>query len=458
MYMSRKWTPGRLAWLALLLLGVGGAAGLIPSPAYAGDWMQISCVNPSGSSAPSEGWTSVVSGDPGYGSDNSTSCASGSPMYGILSTDAAAPVDAGENLQYTPPGGSMLVGGSVDVNLFADGYGYNASGTAVLYTPSLSYDGGDVFFQCAYGLAACSSGSDPHDFSGVLALPVNRGGNFYLGAGCGGDAGESCNEGGSNGAWALVQLQWAHFLLFNGSSPTASAFGGSLLSPDAYGTADVSFTASDPSGPGVYNVTVKLGGNTVYDATPDTESGHCAPVGTDSASGALMFDYQQPCPTSEFVDVPIDTAELPDGEQQLTVAVTDAAQNTSTVLDQTITTRQAGTGTVSTPAPPARARRIKAKLLISWRYSGNTTRLLGIKARGLPHDAKISIRCTGHGCPRHSARTAKATRVKRLWSALAGEVLGAGDREVFTITAPGRSPERIEVLIRDDKGPLAKVL
>ena len=227
------------------------AAGALPvsmlgaSAAYAGQWIQVSCVNPDQSAAPSQGWTGSAGGGTGDGSNNSTNCAPGSPMFAELSTAVAAPVGAGETLQYTPPAGSTLAGGNVDVSLYADGYGADASGTAVLYTPSLAYDASNVFFQCAAQLTPCANGTS--DFSGVLALPAGRGGNLYVAAGCGGIPGQYCNVGGSNGAWALVQLWWADLLLANTSSPAASGFSGSLLSPNAHGTSDLAFTATDPN-------------------------------------------------------------------------------------------------------------------------------------------------------------------------------------------------------------------
>jgi hypothetical protein len=51
-----------------------------------------------------------------------------------------------------------------------------------------------------------------------------------------------------------------------------------------------------------------------------------------------MFDWPQPCPQAESVDIPVNTSTLSDGEHNLKIIVTDAAQNVSTVLDQTITT------------------------------------------------------------------------------------------------------------------------
>jgi hypothetical protein len=310
--------------------------------AQAANWMEVSCENPDQSAAPSESWTSFAAGG-GYGSNNSTSCGPGSPMFAILSTAAAVGVGSAETLQYTPPGGSTLVGGSVDVSMYADGGGYNASGTAVAYTPNYAYDGSDVFFQCASGLPPCANGT--YDFAGVLGIPANRGGNLYLSAGCGGHEGYACNSGGSEGAWSLVRLWWANLLLSNGATPAASGVSGTLLSPGARGTQELAFTASDPGGPGVYVVSAQVDGKTLYSATPDTNGGKCVPVG--SSGGALMFDYSQPCRASESVDLPIDTASLADGQHTLKVTVQDAAQNASVVYDGAITTKNAPANTAA---------------------------------------------------------------------------------------------------------------
>jgi len=121
--------------LACAVLYVASMTVLLSSTdAQAANWMEVSCVNPSQSAAPSEGWSSFAAGG-GYGSNNGTGCGPGSPMYAMLSTDAAVGVGSAETLQYTPPGGSTLIGGSVDVSMYADGYGYGASGTAVAYSP-----------------------------------------------------------------------------------------------------------------------------------------------------------------------------------------------------------------------------------------------------------------------------------------------------------------------------------
>ena len=328
--------------LACTILTLTATASILAgaSPAYAGNWMEVSCENPNQSAAPSQGWTSFFAAG-GNGSNNNTVCGPGSPMSAILSTNAGVAVGSNETLQYAPPSGSTLNGGDVDVSLYADGYGADASGTAIVYSPEFAYNGSNVVLQCATGQPPCSNGTN--DFGGVLDLPTGRGGSVFVSAACGGEGGQACDEGGSNGAWSLVQLWWANFLLSSGATPSASGVSGTLLSPGARGTQELTFTAADPGGPGVYTTTVQVDGRTLYSGTPNTNGGACVPVGT--SGGALMFDYSQPCRASESVDLPINTTTVADGQHTLKVTVEDAAQNSSVVYDSTITTDNAPTDT-----------------------------------------------------------------------------------------------------------------
>ena len=305
----------------LLLLGLSAQC------AYAGEWMQVTCLNPDQSVAPFEGWWSFADGA-------SASGGAGCGGFGLLSATQAAPVGTEALLYYQPPSGSTLAGGTVDVTMSAYGSGVNATGTAIAASPT--EDDSDIILECALGRGGCGNGA--YAYSGTLSLPANRGGEFYLWAGCDGVSGYSCDTGaGPVGAWSEVQLWWADMLLSNDSLPSASGFGGGLLSGQKItGTASLTFTASDPAGPGVYTVSVLIDGTAVYSATPNANGGECVPVG--NSAGALMFDYQQPCLASEPVDLPISTAALPDGQHDVKVIVTDAAQNSATVLDQTITT------------------------------------------------------------------------------------------------------------------------
>ncbi len=439
--------------LTCAAVAVAMVVGLViaAEQARAGEWMQVSCVNPNGSAAPSDGWSSFTTGMPEVASNSNTRCTPQVPMTASLSALAPAPVGTAEVMAYQPAAGSTLVGGTVSVSLVADGAGYSASGTAVLYEPAYQYDGSDVFFQCASGLAPCHNATN--DYAGDLSLPSGLGGNFYIAAGCGGAAGYRCDSGSRYGAWALVQVRSARFLLSSSAAPQATSFGGSVLQPGVGGRGHLVFTASDATGPGVYAVTVRVDGATVWSGTPNTNGGHCVPVGSDPGSGALMFDWQQPCPPTEVVDVPVRSGGLHDGRHELSVTVTDAAKNTSTVLDQTITT----SNPTLTPVPRSR-RSVHARFLISWRWRGLRTTVRAISVRRLPRGARVAVRCRGRGCPTLRPRVARAGSVRPLLGALQGRRFHAGDRLLITVTAPRRRPERIEILIRNDKLPSARLL
>jgi hypothetical protein len=437
---------------AVLLVGA--------SPARAGTWIQVSCVNPDGSAAPNQGWSGFAQGSPGAWSSNNSDCAPGQPMGATLSSDTAVPVDSDEYLEYEPPASSSLVGGTLDVNLVADGYGtdaasppnVNAVAVAALYEPNLVASPSNLFYQCVAWLAPCPGGGGRLDYSGQITLPGNRGGKLYLQAECAeGNPGASCNTHAYENAWALAQVVWAHLLLLSNVSPQGTQFSGSALQKNARGIAHVVFTASDPGGPGVYSVTVSIDGRPVWSGTPNTNGGACVSVGSDS--GSLMFDSSQPCLTTEVVDAPVPTGGLPDGRHELAVNVSDAAQNTSTVLDQTITTSNPQT----TPVPRS-ARAVHARFVISWSWAGNNTTLRSIRVEKLTKRANVSVRCLGRGCPRLRIKSASAHRVGKLLSRLGGKRFRTGDKLRLTVTARGRTAERIELRIRTNRLPSARLL
>ena len=89
-------------------------------------------------------------------------------------------------------------------------------------------------------------------------------------------------DGGGNGVNAQTAIYAADIELANSSTPAATGFAGSLLASAASGTADLTFNAQDPEGPGVYRVSVDVDGNAVYQGTPETNGGRCASIGVDS--------------------------------------------------------------------------------------------------------------------------------------------------------------------------------
>jgi hypothetical protein len=439
--MSRR----ALAGVALVL----GALALAAGPASAGSWVQVSCVNPDGSAASSEGWTS--SGAlAGYGSSNSVRCGPGAPMFGTLSAQASVPVGANETLQYAPPAGSTIAGGTLNVAFEADGGGTNASGTAVLYEPGFTYPD-DVLFQCAAGLAPCSPGSN--HYSGALTLPADAGGDVYVSAGCGGAAGQSCTRGGSDGNVSSVLVLSSRMLLSNSAVPGATDITGTALGKGVRGTAHLLMTASDPNGPGVYAVTVALDGRPVYAGTPNTNGGACVSLGTDPSYGAPMFDRQQPCPAVEQIALPVPTGAVSDAQHELTATVVDAAGNQATVLDQFITT----SNPQLTPAPRGK-RRVHMRFEIGWRFTGSHTRLIKVSTERAPPRGRVTVRCLGIRCPRLTVTSGAARHLKRVIGSLLAARFRAGQRLLITVTAPRLRAERIELLIRDGRQPSARLL
>lgn len=432
----------------MLIMAAVGA-----QPAHAGTWMQVSCVNPDGSAAPSEGWTQSASGPANGGGIASTQCAPGTPMVAELSVLSAAPANSTELLTYQPPVGSALVGGSVDVNMSADGTGTDANGAAVarseLFEPVIS---SSPFFQCVAGFKICSASAP--DYSGLVNLPDDAQGNLIAAVTCAANDGTTpCDATPNNNVWAQVQVAWARLLLSSSVSPTGSGFSGSALQPGVSGIAHLVFTAAESSGPGIYAYSVAVDGQTVSSGSPNADGGRCVPVGTDPGTGALMFDYQQPCLTSEVVDVPVPTAALPDGSHEMAVTLTDAAGNTSTVFDQNITTSNPQT----TPRPSGPGA-LHAQFTISWRWSAATTLLRSIRVRGLPRNARVRVRCVGKHCPRLGFAAKGPRKVHSKLRTLAGRHLRAGQTLLITVTARHHRAERIALDILDGHKPSARLL
>jgi hypothetical protein len=426
----------------------------VPS-AHAGTWMLVSCVNPDGSAAPSDGWSGFAQGQVTIGDGNNTHCAPGVPLAAELGNEVAAVNGQSQVLQFTPPAGSTLVGGALSVHLTAyGGHPEAAAAEANVLEPQDTIDASDAVFLCVDQSGCGSADAANAAYTGPLTLAADRGGNLYVTAICTALSGFNCDTPveGNDGFWALAQVSSAHLLLSNIAAPQGTGFSGSALQRNARGVAHVVFTASDPGGPGVYTVSAAVDGTPVYSGTPNTNDGSCVPVGTDT-TGALMFDSAQPCPATEVVDVPIPTSGLSDGAHELSLTVTDAAGNSSTVLDQTITT----SNPKATPTPTGR-RTPHALFVISWRWNGARTLLRSIAVRRLPRRGHIGVACAGRRCPKLTLRAVTVAKHARLLRELTGRRFTAGNRLFITVTAPHLAAERIQLQIRTGRVPQARLL
>jgi hypothetical protein len=112
-------------------------------------------------------------------------------------------------------------------------------------------------------------------------------------------------------------------------------------------------------------------------------------------------------------------------------------------------------GPITTPIPlPKPLHRLKVRMLLSWNWRHGTTWLDKATIGRFPARMRLTIRCTGRGCGHPRTVTARGGRaVNRLLRALAGRRYRAGDVLHITFTAPGRTPERAEVIIRDGRKP-----
>jgi len=333
---ARNATPGPRAVLAAALVAaaflVGGSAALSVSPAWAGTWTQMVCYA-NGNPAPIEGMTPVSVGTAAVASDRCSDESGG--LVALVSSATSVPAGTASSWTYTAPGGSVIAGGTISLQLYAP------NGVAYVSTPTAASS--DILASCSTGGTCGSSGALTE------AIPISHPGgtHIYAIAECTG----SCPAGGGGaGLDAQVNVFAMFVQLTNNAVPTGTSFAGGLLTPGAAGTQPLTFTAADPGGPGIDVVTVTVDGKTVYSADPDNNGGECAPVGKD-ASGVNEWLYAQPCVASVNASIPVDTTQFADGAHHLVVSVGDAAGNTATVLDRsiTITNHPASTPPPSTP-------------------------------------------------------------------------------------------------------------
>jgi len=313
-----------IAALASVLL----VLALSAASAQAGTWTLLSCRQPDGQPAPTDGWSTSANGGVGADSGDTNSCASGGALTAMTSGEAPQGAYEGPEWVFTAPPGSTIAGGTITATLSSP------HGQAWLATPTSTYDAANVIANCQYNLPCGEDGS----YTGAFPITHVGGTGLYAVAVCVGpyEGATTCPADG--GIDAAVSVSSAAIELANDATPAASGFGGTLLSPNAQGTQELTFQASDSGGPRVYLVVVQIDGNTVYSGTPDNNEGRCVAIAR--SAGTLVFDHSQPCRTSESVDVPVNTATLPNGAHTLKVTVEDAAQNTSVVYDGQITTLQ----------------------------------------------------------------------------------------------------------------------
>jgi len=431
-----------LCAVALLCVGAGHAR--------AGTWTLVGCTQPDGAPAPTDGWTAGWwAGGPTPGSGDLNSCATpGGALIAASSQNGAAGAYTGPEWVFNAPGGAAILGGSITATLVAP------QGEAWIGTPGPAYDGADVIANCQPGSASCPNGATE---SGTFPISHPGGTSIYAPALCVSSS-LACPATGGTGVNAQVAITQSEIELSVDATPTGRNFSGSLLSRGASGTADLVFTASDPGatggfGPGIYGVTVELDNRIVYTGVPDTDRGRCVPLGTDPATGGLIFDRGQPCAPLAKLRIPVATSALSDGRHQLLVTMSDAAGELGTVLRRSITTSNPLT------SPTVRRRgEVGAQLTTGWTFAGAHSRLDSVRVSPLPARSSVSASCSGSRCPSLRPNHVVVGRLSQLWSALKHATFHAGDRLQLTIRERHLRPEVIEFRIRPGRRPTLRLL
>ena len=120
----------------------------------------------------------------------------------------------------------------------------------------------------------------------------------------------------------------------------------------------------------------------------------------------------------------------------------------------------------STPAPlvivttpvPRTPGTIHARFVIRWGWDGRRIVLRSIRARGLPRRAHVALGCTGPACPHIMGRAAGRGYIVALLRRLVGRRFAPGDVMSITVRAPGLRREPIQLRIRRQRVPLARLL
>lgn len=197
--------------------------------------------------------------------------------------------------------------------------------------------GEDFVSGCVYTLGCRGVGNtnEPLALANKIQVPeANLGGShLYINASC---SSASCpsDAGDEQGHAVVVYVYATDIALEEQSVPTVGNLSGELATEeDLSGTASLFFNASDP-GSGVYKEIVSVDGE-VLDSQIVDETTLCKEVPVPAEDGPAFLSAQ-PCPSSANGQVSLETTKLANGAHHLTVEVTDAAGNATTVLSKTI--------------------------------------------------------------------------------------------------------------------------
>jgi hypothetical protein len=348
--------------VCVVAVAIGLAGPASAATAQAGEYHVYSCRTPSGEIAPADGWSGSETGTEAVAEDT-CSQAGGALIAGLGDRTSHDANSDRASWTLEPHTFDRLVGAT----LWRAGYVHGGGTESAWYQfwfagPTMT----DVFGDCLY-TEPCSRRGEPGQplaAANRLTVPAtNLGAQLSVNVSCatGLPKAECPAYADPNGYAAVIYLYAADLTLEQTAPPTATNVSGELTSASTVtGTSDVAFDASDP-GSGVYEAVFSVDGQVVQSTVLNEDGGRCRNVGQTS-DGLAAFLYVQPCPASVSADVGFDSTRVANGVHHLVVSVMDAAGNTATVLDRTITVANAPPpgGPNGTNASP------QATLAVSW--------------------------------------------------------------------------------------------
>jgi hypothetical protein len=337
MRVARAAVVAGVLWMAVL-----GAT--VHAVAWAGGFHVYACRLPSGEVAPVDGWSESTSLSQTL-DYTGNACTTGGGLVAALHSGHAHPANTDlATWSFNAPSGETLqaatlwrAGDTAGGGNSNDSYLFWMSGVANSGENTVVFDSCDAFKGCHEQ----GNLQDPLAANNRIEVPSSALHSPYLSlnASCGSlISGSECSSspGDTNGYATSVELFAADLTLTQESAPAVKEVAGSLAeAATVSGTSDVAFTATDPAS-GVYQAVFQVDGQTVSTRLLDLNGGHCANVG-QTTDGLPAFLYTQPCAHSVTADVPLDTTTLANGQHHLVVSVTDAAGNSTPVVDRQVT-------------------------------------------------------------------------------------------------------------------------
>jgi hypothetical protein len=143
-----------------------------------------------------------------------------------------------------------------------------------------------------------------------------------------------------------IEVAQTTIVLNDSTSPTVTNLAGPLVTPvPVRGTGEASFDAAE-SGPGIYSAQLTLDGHAQPAEVLNTNNGWCVNLG-QTTDGTRSFSHPDPCPASTSGAVTLDTTAVPDGTHALKLTVDDAAGDSTTAFNGTLTTHNAPLNTLA---------------------------------------------------------------------------------------------------------------